>query len=107
MNDTDAGPVFQLLICFAEILHHRVVEELDLAHCACRRHEPGNVVDNLPPGEFARPQHFLSPLPILDVYTGSAPFEDVARLIPQWIGTNQEPSIGTVEPANPRFRVDR
>src|SRR5215469_12081957 len=27
--------------------------------------------------------------------------------MPQWIGTNKEPSIGTVEVANPRFRVDR
>src|SRR5262249_32115312 len=38
---------------------------------------------------------------------GSVPFEDVAGFIPQRIGTNQEPSIGTVETANPRFRVDR
>src|SRR5262245_21365762 len=44
---------------------------------------------------------------ILNVYTGSVPFEDVARFIPQRIGANQEPSIGTVETANPRFGVDR
>src|SRR5262249_33458915 len=49
----------------------------------------------------------LPSLAILDINTGSVPFEDVARLILQWIGANQEPSIGTVESANPSFRVNR
>ena len=106
MNRTDEGPVLQLLICFAEILQGLAVQKLNLAHCTRRRHEPGNVVDDLPPGEFSRAQVLLSPLAILDVYAGSVPFEDVARFIPQWIGANQKPSIGTVETTNPSFRVD-
>ena len=107
MNGIDEGPVLQLLICFAEILQGLAVEKLHLAHCARRSHEPGNVVDDLPPGQFPRTQGFLSPLAILDIYTGSVPFDDVARFIPQWIGAKQEPSIGTVETANTRLRVDR
>src|SRR5215471_5151938 len=107
MNDTDAAPAFQILICFAKILQFLAVEKRGVTRCPRRIHEPGYVVDDLPPGELAGPQHFLSPLTVLDVYTGSVPFDDVARLIPQRIGANQEPSIGTVELANPRFNVDR
>src|SRR5262249_45441379 len=83
------------------------VEKLHFAHCARCSHQAGNVVDDLPPGEFPRMQGFLSPLAILDIYTGSVPFEDVARFIPQWIAANHEPSIGTVESANPSFGVHR
>ena len=60
-------PVFQLLICFAEILQFLAVEKLRLARCRRHIYEPGNIVDNLPPGQFARPHHFLSTLTILDV----------------------------------------
>src|SRR5262249_49795272 len=65
------------------------------------------VIDDLAPGEFSGTQGFLSPLAILNVDTGSVPFKDVARFIPQWIGANQEPSIGSVESTNASFRVDR
>src|SRR6516164_9801271 len=106
MNDTDAGPVLQLLSCLAEILQSLAVDKLNLAHSTRRSHEPGNVVDDLPPGQFPRMQGLLSLLATVDVYTGSVPFEDVARFILQWIGANQEPSMGTVETANSRFRVN-
>ena len=106
MNRADEGPVLQLLICPAEILQGLAVQKLHLAHCARRRHEPWNVVDDLPPGEFSRMQVFFSLFVILDVYTGSVPFENVARFIPEWIGTNEEPSIGSIESANPSFGVD-
>src|SRR5215475_6212907 len=107
MNRTNEGPVLQLLSCLAEILQGLAVKKLDLAHCTRRSHEPGNVVDDLPPGEFSLSNRILSSLAILNVYTGSVPFEDVARSIPQWIATNQEPSIYSVESSNPGFRVDR
>ena len=107
MNGADERPVLQLLVCFAEILQGLAVEKLHLAHWPHRRHESGNAIDDLPPGEFSRTQGFLAPLAILDVHVGSVPFEDVARFIPQWIGAKQEPSIGTVESANASFRVDR
>src|SRR5215467_10370342 len=106
MNRTDEGPVLQLLSCLTEILQGLTVQKLHFAHCAHRRHEPGNVVDNLAPRQFPRVQGLLYPLAILDVYTGSVPFEDVAAFILQWIAANQEPSIGTVETANSRFRID-
>src|SRR6516162_10469041 len=107
MNRTDEGPVLQLLSCLTEILQGLTVQKLHFAHCAHRRHEPGNIVDNLAPRQFPRMQGLLYPLAILDVYAGSVPFEDVAPFILQWITANQEPSIGTVETANPRFRVNR
>src|SRR5215469_1825510 len=44
---------------------------------------------------------------VLDVYTGSVPFENVARFIRQRIGANKEPAIRSVETANPSFRVNR
>src|SRR6516164_4678428 len=107
MNRTDEGPVLQLLSCLTEILQGLTVQKLHFAHCAHRRHEPGNVVDNLAPRQFPRMQGLLYSLAILDVYAGSVPFEDVAPFILQWIAANQEPSIGTVETANPRLGVDR
>src|SRR5215467_1435408 len=107
MNRTDEGPVLQLLICLAEILQGLAVQKLHFAHCTSGCHEPRNVVDDLLPRKFSRPQGFLPSLAILDINTGSVPFEDVARLILQWIGANQEPSIGTIESANPSFRVNR
>src|ERR1700740_2483488 len=100
MNRTDEGPLLQLLTCPTEILQGLAVQKLNLAHCRCRSHKPGNVVDDLPPGELTRAHRILSSLSILDVYTGSVPFEDVARFISQWIAANQGPSIGTVESAN-------
>ena len=60
-----------------------------------RSHEPGNVVDDLPPGQFPRTQGLLSPLAILDVHIGSVPFEDLARFVPQRVGAKQEPAIGS------------
>src|SRR5215813_1934863 len=106
MNRIDQGPVFQLLTCSTEILQGLPVEKLHLAPCTRRGHETGNVVDDLPPGEFSCAHRFLSPLPILDICTGSVPLEDVARFIPQRIGANQEPSIRCVETTNSRFRID-
>src|SRR5215831_223397 len=70
MNRTDEGPVLQLLIGLAEILKGLAVQKLNLAQCTCRSHEPRNVVDDLPPGEFAGTQGFLTTLAILDIYTG-------------------------------------
>src|SRR5215469_8400915 len=78
MNDTGAAPVFQLLICFAEILLFRAVEKLRRARCPCRIHESGNIVDNLPPGQFAGPQGCLCLLSILDVNICSVPSDDAA-----------------------------
>src|SRR6516162_1411995 len=106
MNRTDEGPVLQLLSCLTEILQGLTVQKLHFAHCSHRRHEPGNIVDNLAPRQFPRMQGLLYSLAILDVYTGSVPFEDVAPFILQWIAANQEPSVGTVETANSRFRVN-
>src|SRR5215469_7210248 len=60
MKNTDAGPVLQLLFRFAEILQDLVVKKLHLAHRTHRRHEPGNVIDDLTPREFPDPQRFLS-----------------------------------------------
>src|SRR5215469_5794800 len=48
MNDTDAGPVFHLLICFAEVLQFRSVEKRGLGRCP-DIHKTGNVVDDLTP----------------------------------------------------------
>src|SRR5215469_16527693 len=78
MNDTDAAPVFQLLICFAEILLFRAVEKLRRARGPCRIHESGNIVDNLPPGQLPRPQGCLCLLSILDVNICSVPSDDAA-----------------------------
>src|SRR6516164_6403422 len=107
MNGIDQCPILQLFTGFAKILQGLPVQKLNLAHRSRRGHEPGNVVDDLPPGQFPRTQGLLSPLAILDVYTGSVPFKDVAPFILQWIAANQEPAIGTVKTANSRFRVDR
>src|SRR5215469_271488 len=73
MNNADPGPVSHLLGCFAEILQGLAVGELDLAHCAQRSHEPGNVVDDLPKGEFSRMQSFLCALTIIDVCKKEVP----------------------------------
>src|SRR5262249_12337660 len=85
MNRTDEGPILQLLTCSTEIPKSLAVQELHFAHCTRRRHEPWDVVDDLPPREFSRAQGFLAPLTVFDVYTGSVPFQDLARFIPQWI----------------------
>src|SRR5262245_13486549 len=82
VNDIDQGPILQLFTRFAEVLKGLSVEKLDLAHCARRSHKPGDAVDDLPPGEFSLAHRILSPLAILNVYTGSVPFEDVARSLP-------------------------
>src|SRR5215469_10133723 len=106
MNDTDAGPVLHLLICLAEILQFRAVEKRRLARCP-HIHEPGNIVDNLPPGQFARPQGFLSALAVLDIGTGSVPFDDLPGFVSQWIGAKQEPAICPVKASHARFHVKR
>src|SRR5262249_36981235 len=106
VNGLDESPFLQLLLCSAEIFQRLAVQKLHLSHRAGRSHEPRNAIADLTPREFARTQRFLSTLAILNVYTGSVPFEDVARFIPERIGANQEPSIGTIETANSRFRVD-
>src|SRR6185369_7037771 len=108
MNGISHGPMLQLFICLTKILEGLAVEKLHFAHCAHRRHQTRDVVDDLPPGQFSRAEGFLSTLAILDVCTSSVPFKDVARLIPQRIRANEEPSIGTVlETAHPRLSVDR
>src|SRR5262249_6279673 len=100
VNRVDQSPVLQLFIGLTEIFQGLSVEKFDFAQSARCGHKPRNIVDDLPPGEFSRTQGFLSPLAILNVYTGSVKFEDVARFIPQRVGANEEPSIGTVETAN-------
>src|SRR5262249_28913620 len=107
MNRTDERPILQLFTCSTEILKGLPVEELYLSHSPRRGHEPGNVVNDLPPRELSGTQVLLSPFVILDVSTGSVPFEDVARIIPEWIGANQEPAICRVETANPRLGINR
>src|SRR5262249_16298610 len=74
VNRADEGPVFQLPACSAEILQGLAVKKLDLAPCTRRCHQAGNVVNDLPPGELTRTHRILSPLAILNVYTGSVPF---------------------------------
>src|SRR5262249_61696391 len=54
MNGADQGPVFQLFSRSTEIIEGLLVEKLYLAHCTRRGREPGNVVDDLPPGQFPR-----------------------------------------------------
>src|ERR1043166_7029764 len=76
VDGSDEGPLQQFLPGPAEVLKGLAVGKLDLAHGAPRAHEPGNVVDDLPPGEFARTQGFLDALAILDINTGSVPFDD-------------------------------
>src|SRR6516165_3433939 len=53
MNNVVAAPVFQLLLCLAEILLGLAVVKFHLAHCTRRMHVPGNIVDDLQPGELA------------------------------------------------------
>src|SRR5215471_10028997 len=62
MNGIDQSPVLQLLRGFAKILEGLSVEKLHLAHPTRRGHQPGNIVDDLPPGQFPRSQGLLSPL---------------------------------------------
>src|SRR5215467_8669118 len=106
VHRADEGPILQLFTGFAEIFQGLAVQKLHLARCARRSHERGNVVDDLPPGQFPRTKCLLSPLAILDVHAGAVPFEDGAPLILQWIAANEEPAMGTVETANARFRVN-
>src|SRR5262249_54002943 len=103
MNNVGPGPVLQLLSCLAEILQNLTVEVLDLAGCSRRMHEPWNVVDDLPPGEFLGTQGFLPSLAILDVDIRSVPFDDFPRFVPQRAGAKQEPAICAVEAAKARF----
>jgi len=107
MNGTDEGPVLQLLICFAEILQSLPVEKLHLAQRAHRSHEPGYVVGDLPPGEFSHTQGVLSPLTVLDVNTGSVPFNYLPRFVSQRVGTKQEPAIRGVEAPQACFHLTR
>src|SRR5215470_13075140 len=93
MNGISQGPMLQLFICLTEILEGLAVEKLHFAHCAHRRHQTRDVIDDLPPGQLLRTQVLLPSLAILDVCTGSVPFKDVSRLIPQRISANEEPSI--------------
>src|SRR5215831_18775255 len=86
MNRTDKGPVLQLLSSLAEILQGLAVEKLHIATRSGRSNEPRNVIDDLPPGEFARAQGFLSPLAIFDIEIGSVPFDDFSRFVPQRAG---------------------
>src|ERR1700757_1118671 len=55
VNGISQGPVLQLLIRFTEILECLAVQKLHFAHCAHGRHQPRDVIDDLPPGELARP----------------------------------------------------
>ena len=70
MNGIDQSLVLQLFTGFAEILESLLVEKLHFAHCARRIHEPRNVVDDLPPGEFSLMQAFLDSLPQGIVFAG-------------------------------------
>jgi hypothetical protein len=78
MNDIGQCPVFQVLSCLAEILQSLTVEKLDLTLRAHRRDQPGDVIDDLSPGQFPRLQDFLCPLPVLDVKICSVPPDKVA-----------------------------
>src|SRR6202167_4891269 len=42
----------------------------------------------------------LSSFSVVDIYVGSIPFDDLARFIPQRVGTEQEPSIFSIETAD-------
>src|SRR5215469_1321277 len=49
MNGISQGPVLQLLICLTEVLESLAVEKLNFTHWAHRRHQPRDVIDDLPP----------------------------------------------------------
>src|SRR5215469_273284 len=78
MIDIGAAPVFQLLTCFAEILQFRAVEKLSRARWPMGIHQPGNIVDNLPPGQLPRSQGCLCLLSILNVNICSVPSDNAA-----------------------------
>src|SRR5580765_5254028 len=107
MHRADERPVLQFLICSAEILQSLPVQKLNLSHRTHRRDESGNVVDDLPPREFARTQSLFHPLPIFDVYIGSVPPEDLSGFVSQWISPKEEPAIYAVETSHARFSFNR
>src|ERR1700683_1646932 len=49
----------------------------------------------------------LSSFSVVDIYVGSIPFDDLARFIPQRVGTEQEPSIFSIETADACFDLAR
>src|SRR5262249_12680627 len=107
MNDSDQGPVLQVLTRLAEILQGLLVEKLNFAVGAHGGHESGNVVDNLSPGDLARAQSLLPPLAVLDIEIGSMPSGDLPRLVAQRVRANQEPPIDAIITAHACFRVHR
>src|SRR5215472_14203418 len=84
----------------AEVLRHLVVDKLHLPCRAQGSHKPGNVVYDLPHRQFANAQCLLTPLSVLDVDVVSEPSGDVAALIAQGVGVNQEPPISSIVPAH-------
>src|SRR4030095_6356346 len=107
VNGINESPILQLLLGLAEIFQRLAVEKLDLAHSPGRSNKPRNAIDDLTPRKFACKQGFLSTFAILNVDTGSVPFEDLAGFSSQRLGANQERSIRAVEASNPGFSVDR
>src|SRR5262249_14885571 len=103
MNDIDESPVLQLLTGFAEILQGLSVKKLHLARSTRRSHEPGNVVDDLPPGQFPRTQSILSAFAILNIQIDSIPFDDLAQVVAQRVGAKQKPAMSAIETAHARF----
>src|SRR4029450_7476193 len=60
-----------------------------------------------PPGEFARTKRFLDALAILDINTGSVPFDDFPRLVSQRVGSKEKPTVRTVETTQAPFSLNR
>src|SRR5262249_29452567 len=83
----------------AEILQNCSIEDSGSAIRRKLGKEARHVVQQRARIKFSCPQGLLRSLAILNVYTGSVPFDDVIGFIPQRIGADQEPSIRTVETA--------
>src|SRR5215467_2499282 len=61
------------------------------------------VIDKLPQFPLALPEFIFSLLAIINISACTVPADDLAGFIPEWLGANEEPAVGSVMPAKTRL----
>src|ERR1700722_20022893 len=107
MKSGRPAPPFALLSRDPCIVKPSLVQESDIP---VRPGGPGErrnrIYDHLQ-GALIRLRYLFSLFAIFNINVCSIPFDDLARLIAQWIRPEKKPSIDSIEAAHARFHLNR
>src|SRR5690348_12814147 len=93
MDYSGPAPATYIFQRETQVFQPALIEEIKVAVGTTGVYQRGRCVHDKPQKLSAVPQGSFGPLSVLDISSGSIPFEDVSQLVPQRYPAAKEPAI--------------